>query len=267
MLKTTARNEPDFEDSEPEKPGLLDVPVKLIRLRRDRPRRIFDQATVDRMMASLSMVGQLQPVGVRRNGARWILIFGYLRLYAAKCLGWETVRATEYPESGTPLIDLALWAGENLHSTPLALDEIAVMVNRLAEGGMSDPVIALALGKPVDWVTVMLSIARDPLARHMIEAGRLAEAEAWQAFIQLAPLHRKSLLDGTETITRKSCEQVQAQPATSPRKKQKSLFVNTQGQVDFEHGDKTGDKERTTNPLSSGSVGDGRDIFPGNDQR
>ncbi len=203
-------------------PDFLIVPTRDIQLRNVRPRRFLYRDAINRMMLSLSTTGQLQPIGVRRHGNGWILIFGHLRLHAAKQLGWETIQAMEYPETENPeLVDLALWAGENLHRLAPALDEMAVTVGRLVDAGMSHSAIAMALGKSVDWVTGMQSITRDSLARNMIEEGLLEDAEAWSAFRKLAPNIQRNVLDSTELITRQSCERAQTKPVRGWLKKKK----------------------------------------------
>ncbi len=194
----------------------LVVPTQKIRVAHDRPRRILDPEAMERMKTSLATVGQLQPIGVRRHGNGWMLIFGHLRLHAALQLGWKTIQAMEYGETESAvLIDLAIWAGENLHRSPPALDEMAVAICRLVDAGMSDSVIAVALGKSVDWVTGMRDIARNPMARRLIEAGRLVEAEAWPAFMRLSPDERKKFLDSSEPISVRNCDRFMHAPVAS----------------------------------------------------
>jgi ParB family chromosome partitioning protein len=227
----------NFKHRESVKPKLLDVPVNQVELRNDRPRQFLYRDAINWMKLSLSTAGQLQPIGVRRHGNGWILIFGHLRLHAAKQLGWETIQAMEYPESENPeLVDLALWASENLHRLEPVLDEMAVTVSRLVAAGMSQSVIALALGKPDDWVKGMLKIARDPVVRRMIEEGRVADAESGVAFIQLAPKYQKMLLDSTGPITRESCERVQTLVVRDQQKKKQPVLqksLQTPPQSDF----------------------------------
>lgn len=208
-----------------DKSGLLDVSIQRIRLNHDRPRRILDRDVIERMKLSLVTVGQMQPVGVRRHGNAWLLIFGYLRLRAAQQLGWKTIRATEYPETENQnLVDLALWASQNLHHAAPALDEMAGAVRRLSEAGMSASVIGIALGRTVDWVDGMLAIARDPMARRLIDTGRLVEAEAWLAFMRLSSGDRKKVLDSAEQITVRSCERI-------PRLSKKTRILRQTGDV------------------------------------
>ncbi len=194
----------------------LVVPVHKIRLADDQPRRILNPQAMEQIKSSLATAGQLQPIGVRRHGTGWTLIFGHLRLHAALQLGWKTIQAMEYGETESAvLLDLAIWAGENLHRSVPALDEMAVAICRLVDAGMSDSAIALALGKSVDWVIGMRDIARNPMARRLIEAGRLVEAEAWPVFMHLSPGERKKFLDSAEMVSLRSCETFRLQQLVS----------------------------------------------------
>ncbi len=203
-----------IQDNRNNEPRLLDVPIQQIKLIHDQPRRSMDPDAIERMKASLATVGQLQPIGVRRHGCGWTLIFGHLRLHAALQLGWKTIQAMEYGEiESAVLIDLAIWANENLHRSAPALDEMAITICRLIDAGMSDSVIALALGKTIDWVTGMRDIARDPMARRLIDIGRLVELEAWLMFMQLSLDDRKKLLDSAESVSLRNCEGFMKKPA------------------------------------------------------
>ncbi len=200
------------------------IAIQRVGVRHDWPRQA-DDALIERMARSLSLAGQLQPIGVRRAGQGWILIFGYVRLLAARRLGWKTIWAVVHPEvKKQEQVDLVLWAMDNLHHAAPQLDELAVTIGRLLDAGMSHSAIALALGKSVDWVTGMQSITKDSLARDMIEEGRLAEAEAWSVFIRLAPNIQKIVMESTEPITLKFCERAQTMAVRGWQKKRKPIL-------------------------------------------
>jgi ParB family chromosome partitioning protein len=197
---------------------LLAAPVEQIFFNHNHPRRIVTKSDIDTMVMSLTIAGQIQPIGIRRIGTGCILIFGQLRLLAARQLGWQTINAIEFPEiANSELFDLVLNVHENLHRTSLELDEIAVAVNTIFQTGMSELHIAQALGKTAVWVAGMLSIACDPVARRIIEAGRLADVDAWLIFKNLVPEYRKMLLDGSEMITLQACAQIQTKPLKSKK--------------------------------------------------
>ena len=201
--------------------------IKRIRLNH-RPHRNLDPEAVDQMKSSLSIAGQLQPIGVRRHDNGWILIFGHLRLQAAQQLGWKTIQAMEYTETeSSELVDLVIWANENLHRSAPELDEMAITVSRLVDADMSHSIIALALGKPIDWVVGMLNVVRNPLVRDLIVSGYLVDVEAGLAFLQLAPNIQKTMLDSREPITRELCERAQTMSVQCRQKKKKPVLQDS----------------------------------------
>ena len=54
-------------------------------------RRTFDR--IDELARSMAEIGQLQPVIVRREGIRFLLLCGERRVRAAKTLGWAEIAA------------------------------------------------------------------------------------------------------------------------------------------------------------------------------
>lgn len=57
-------------------------------------REEFDEASLNGLALSLKQVGQLQPIGVRRDGERLVLVYGERRLRAAKLAGLKTIKAS-----------------------------------------------------------------------------------------------------------------------------------------------------------------------------
>ncbi len=224
MQKTVAEIQIDSDQTLLEKTRLINVPVARIKVDSGWRRRDLNSDGLASMTQSLAVLGQLQPIGVRKAGGEWKLVFGQVRLLAAQKLGWDTLLANEYPEmDSSALLDLAIWAGENLHRNSLAIDEIALVVHSLAVAGMSGEVIARVLSKEVGWVECMLSIAREPLARQLIEMGRLVDVEAWPIFMQLAPQARKMLLDSMDPITSLRCALVKKHFLQNAKKKPRSI--------------------------------------------
>ena len=78
----------------------------------------------------------------------------------------------------------------------------------LKERGLSTSVIANVLGRKTNWVHALLSIAREPVARALINAERLSSIEAWEQFMSLAPIERKRLMESSEPISHSRCEHV-----------------------------------------------------------
>lgn len=200
---------------------LMDLPLSKIKPDSEQPRRHFDPETLDDLAQSMAMIGQLQPIGVRRDGSSWVLIYGERRWRAAGLLGWKTVQGREYKPLGPA--KLVLQACENMHRDELTLDEYATTVLRLVEVGMPIEAVARALGRREAWAQSMLAIARDPVARAMIAAGRLSSVGAWEQFMAMRPAERKSVLDDGRPVTGPRCERAKERAERAQAAKQRGL--------------------------------------------
>ncbi|QKE40033.1 MAG: ParB/RepB/Spo0J family partition protein [Ferrovum myxofaciens] len=198
------------------------TPIDRIRPDKSQPRRNFDEEALEDLAKSMNMVGQLQPIGIRRSGSDWMIVYGERRLRAARQLGWATINAIVY-ELPAHNMAVVLQACENLHRVDLGLNEYVEVVLRLKEAGMEPGSISRALSKNERWVGNLLSIARDPLARALIEGGRLNSADAWERFKNLQPEARKIVLDSTEPITWPRCESAKQQVQKLAGKRQSSI--------------------------------------------
>lgn len=230
MELTGLENEHIAEDSERESQK---IPIDRIRPDKSQPRRNFDEEALADLARSMDMVGQLQPIGIRRSGSDWMIVYGERRLRAARQLGWATINAIVYvlPAQNMAVV---LQACENLHRVDLGLNEYAEVVLRLKEAGMEIGGISRALSKNERWVGNLLSIARDPLARALIDEGRLNSADAWERFKGLQPEARKIVLDSTEPITWPRCESAKQQVQKLAGKRQISIPLAPVDKQDFQ---------------------------------
>jgi hypothetical protein len=87
------------------------------------------------------------------------------------------------------------------------IDMIEVVLS-LKEAGMPVGVMAQVLGREPAWIEALLAIARDPVARVLLNAERLLSVDAWQLFMALPPVMRKRLLDSDEPINVERCERL-----------------------------------------------------------
>ena len=184
---------------------VIDVPLERLRPDPDQLRRHFDDETIEELAQSMAMVGQLQAIGVRKTADFWDIVYGERRWRAARLLGWTSIQAREFASLGPA--KLVLQAIENMHREELALDEYAAVVLRLVEAGMPLASAARALGRKECWAATMLQIARDPVARGLIDAGRLQSADAWEQFCALDADARRLVLDSTDPVTGPRCRQ------------------------------------------------------------
>ena len=202
---------------------LMDVPLSRLRPDVDQPRRHFDPVSLDALARSMAVVGQLQPIGVCEAGAQWVIVYGERRWRAAKLLGWSSLRAKVYPPLGAAT--LILQATENMHRDELTLGEYATTVLRLVDAGMPAAAVARTLGQQEAWAGMMLRIARDPVARGLIDAGRLHSVDAWNRFCALDVAARRIVLESTEPITGDRCALAQEQAAQAPAARRRKPVV------------------------------------------
>jgi ParB family chromosome partitioning protein len=209
------------------------IPIDRIWPDKSQPRCNFDEEALEDLAKSMDMVGQLQPIGIGRSGSDWMIVYGERRLRAARWLGWATINAIVYDLPAQNMA-VVLQACENLHRVDLGLNEYAEVVLRLKEAGMELRGISRALSKNERWVGNLLSIARDPLARALIEGGRLNSADAWERFKGLQPEARKIVLDSTEPITWPRCESAKQQVQKLARKRQSSIPLPPVDKQDYQ---------------------------------
>lgn len=199
------------------------LPVGQIYPDPDRPRRPLRGEYLDELAQSMAAIGLIHPVIVCREGLRWLLVCGDRRLEAARRLGWKMICARAIPTL-PPALRSVIWAAENLHRSAFSLIEMIDVVLSLKEAGMASEAAAQALGRKTTWVEALLAMARDPIARALLEAGRICSVEAWQQLMGLPSAARRRLLQSDEPITAERCER-----AVRPHQRKSSVRRRSQG--------------------------------------
>lgn len=140
---------------------LLHVPIALIRPNPDQPRKIFDQAPLDELAASIREHGILQPILVRKDPyvEGYIIIAGERRFRAATAIGVEKLPIIIRP--GENHRELALI--ENLQRQNLRpIEEAEAFLELKEKHGFTDETLAKALGKPRTTITETIGLTRLP---------------------------------------------------------------------------------------------------------
>ena len=224
--ETTSRaGELDFGIAEWEETHLITVPVDRVWPDPKQPRKHLDEESLADLGRTLRMV-QVQPIVVRREGSGWVLVDGERRWRAALAEGLPTLLAREMNLTRrVELVSMVIQLVANTHRDQLTLEEEALGVLRLAEGGFPISAIARALGHNEDRVVSLLAVARSGEARALIGAGRLASVSAWDAYQALDPPERKRVLDSTDQVTVERCERVRRETEHAERAKQQRLAM------------------------------------------
>jgi hypothetical protein len=90
----------------------------------------------------------------------------------------------------------------------LPLLEVTDVVLSLKEEGLKPDAIASKLGETGEWVRELIALARDPVARTLLNAERLTSVKAWKAFIALPAELRRRVLDSDEPIDEGECQRL-----------------------------------------------------------
>ncbi len=125
---------------------VLEVALGEIVANRNQPRRNFDEEALAELAESIEKNGVLQPILVRRVGAKYEIVAGERRYRAASMAGLEKIPAVVREVSDEDMFKLALI--ENLQRSDLNPIETAVAYRRLMdEGGLTQDDLSKVVAK------------------------------------------------------------------------------------------------------------------------
>lgn len=139
----------------------FEAPVDRIRPDPDQPRKVFTEAEIAALAATMAEQGQLQPILLRRDAQQrgdYIIVAGERRWRAARLNGWPTVLAIEH-QGDAEVAALV----ENLQRVDLTAVEEARGLERLIQGkGWTQAQAAEVLGKSKGEISATLRILTLP---------------------------------------------------------------------------------------------------------
>ena len=136
------------------------LPLALIKPNPDQPRRIFNQAALEELSASIKDKGLLQPLLVRPKGDMYELVAGERRFRASQMAGLKELPVLIKDISEREALEIALI--ENLQREDLNPIEEAEGYKRLQDMGMTQEGVAQAVGKARVTVTNALRLLQLP---------------------------------------------------------------------------------------------------------
>src|SRR5918911_1604652 len=139
----------------------LEIDIDLIEPSSAQPRTHFDEGRLEELAQSIRSNGIVQPILVRRRGARYQLIAGERRWRAAQRAGLQRIPAVvrEIPED--KMLELALI--ENIQRQELNAIEEAHAYKRLIETlGLTQEMVAQRVGRDRSFITNYLRLLRLP---------------------------------------------------------------------------------------------------------
>ena len=170
---------PEAEGEEARGPAAAsEVPVAELDANPFQPRSAIEPVRLAELAASIRASGIVQPILVRRRGARFQIIAGERRWRAAQALGLASVPVVVREVPDEQLLELALV--ENLQRQELSPLEEAQAFQRLqAELGLTQEEIARRVGRDRTTITNALRLLRLPRElRELVAAEKLDAGHA-----------------------------------------------------------------------------------------
>lgn len=159
--------------------GYRELPVDSISPNAHQPRERFDGEALDSLVASVALVGVLQPIAVRPRGEdAFEIISGERRWRAAKRAGLKHIPAVIRQVGDEDSLEHALI--ENLHRSDLnPLEEAAAYQHLIDDFGLSQEEVAKRVGKSRAAVTNSLRLTKLPVElQSFLVSGDLTSGHA-----------------------------------------------------------------------------------------
>ena len=152
--------------------------IKLSQIRPDslQPRKIFQDAQIDDLAESIKKYGLLQPILVKKQDDRYIIIAGERRYRACKKLGLEYVEVIIKDDENAMLISLI----ENIQRENLtALEEAVAIQNIKDKYKCTHEELSKLLGKTRVYITNKLRILNaDEYTKKLLSENNITEGHA-----------------------------------------------------------------------------------------
>jgi len=210
--------------------SFAEIPVGEIRPNPRQPRTVFDEDEMAELVHSVSEIGILQPIVVRRiadgdlldtgDDVRYELVMGERRWRAAQAAGLDSVPAIIRTTHDDDLLRDALL--ENLHRSQLnPLEEAAAYRQLLDDFGCTQEELATRIGRSRPQVSNTLRLLKlPPLVQRRLAAGVLSagHARALLGLSDAAAMERLAQRIVAEGLSVRSVEEIVAIGGPAPVK-------------------------------------------------
>jgi ParB/RepB/Spo0J family partition protein len=162
------------------KTSVIEIPVADIDADPGQPRRQFTHRDLEELAESIKKDGLMQPITIRPNGARWMIVAGERRWRAHLLAGLGTIKSL-VNDDGDPLRIRTLSIIENLHRKDLNVIEESDALAELQKtrGGIDEAEVAKIIGKPWTFVRDRLKLQKLSAAmREGVVHGAISPAQA-----------------------------------------------------------------------------------------
>jgi ParB family transcriptional regulator, chromosome partitioning protein len=163
----------DNTSSRPE-PSPLEVDIDLIEPNPEQPRTRFAEAALDELTRSIESNGIVQPIVIRRRGARYQIVAGERRWRAAQRAGLKKIPVTYKEVGDDKLLELALI--ENIQRQELNPIEEAHAYRKLIDNiGLTQDELSTRVGRERTLIATTLRLLKLPEdIQNLIQDGKLS---------------------------------------------------------------------------------------------
>jgi len=167
-------------DSTPAAPqaDIMRIPVSQVEPNPYQPRMSFDTEALEELSESIKALGLIQPITVRKSGAKYQIISGERRFRACRLAGMDMVPAYILSTNDQGMLEMAIV--ENIQRQDLDPIEVALSYQRLIdECNLTQEQMAVRVGKKRASVTNTLRLLRLPAkVQHDLKVGLLTVGHA-----------------------------------------------------------------------------------------
>ncbi|HUH35362.1 MAG TPA: ParB/RepB/Spo0J family partition protein [Moheibacter sp.] len=154
--------------------SIVEIDLKKIQTNPYQPRTNFDKNALEDLVKSITILGVIQPITVRKNKEGYELISGERRFRASQIVGLETIPAYIRLANDQEMLEMALV--ENIQRQDLDAIEIALSYQRLIDDiQLTQEQLSHRVGKDRSSITNYLRLLKlDPIIQTGIRDGMIS---------------------------------------------------------------------------------------------
>ena len=154
--------------------SVMEIPIEDIYPNPNQPRTYFDEKALQELAESIKVLGIIQPITVRKDGAKFEIISGERRYRASKMAGLKEIPAYVRLVNDQELLEMALV--ENIQREDLDAIEVALTYQRLLEEiGLTQEALSQRVGKERSTITNSIRLLKlNPDVQQAIRNGDIS---------------------------------------------------------------------------------------------
>ena len=154
--------------------NIVEIPIEDIYPNANQPRTHFDEKALQELAESIMVLGIIQPITVRKDGAKFEIISGERRYRASKMAGLKEIPAYVRLVNDQELLEMALV--ENIQREDLDAIEVALTYQRLLEEiGLTQEALSQRVGKERSTITNSIRLLKlNPDVQQAIRNGDIS---------------------------------------------------------------------------------------------